>query len=77
MTRKVGILLAFLSVVGAAPAVAQEVGPGAGTAEVTFIPGGATFFTSKGQNPDFGNYTYGGAVTYNAATRTIPGSPPS
>jgi len=65
MTRKVGIMLAFLSVVGAAPAVAQEVGPGAGTAEVTFIPGGATFFTSKGQNPDFGNYTYGGAVAYN------------
>jgi hypothetical protein len=65
MSRTVGIWFAVLSVFAAAPAVAQEVGPGPGTAEVTIIPAGATFFTSKGQSPDFGNYTYGGALTYN------------
>jgi hypothetical protein len=32
---------------------------------MTVIPGGATFFTSKGSGPEFGNYTYGGALTYN------------
>lgn len=50
---------------GAAQAVAQEVVPGPGTLEVTVIPAGGTYFTSKGSNPDFGNYTYGGALTYN------------
>jgi hypothetical protein len=49
----------------AAPSFAQEVAPGPGRLEVTVIPAGGTFFTSKGTNPDFGNYTYGGALAVN------------
>jgi hypothetical protein len=44
--------------------MAQEIGPGTGALEVTAIPAGGTYFTSKGSSPDFGNYTYGGALTY-------------
>src|SRR4029077_1739841 len=33
--------------------------------EVTVIPGGGTFFTSKNGAPKFGDYTLGGAMTYN------------
>src|SRR5712691_2316976 len=65
MTRAIGIWFSALSVLAAVPASAQEVTPGPGTVEVTLIPGGGTFFTSKGQGPEFGNYTYGGALTYN------------
>ena len=66
MTRRIGSWIGALALVlTAAPSFAQEVAPGPGTLEVTVIPAGGTFFTSKGSNPDFGNYTYGGAVAVN------------
>jgi len=51
----------------AGPLYAQESAPGAGTTQVTIIPGGATFFTEgKHQSgPSFGNYNLGASVTYN------------
>ena len=65
MIRTIGIYVGAFLLMGAAQAVAQEVAPGPGTLEVTVIPAGGTYFTSQGSNPDFGNYTYGGALTYN------------
>lgn len=64
MIRRFGLWAAAL-VLSAAPAFAQEGAPGPGRVEVTAIPAGGTFFTSKGSNPDFGNYTYGGALAVN------------
>ena len=64
MTRAIGIVI-VATILSAVPAFAQEVAPGPGIVEVTLIPGGGTFFTSKGAGPEFGNYTYGGALTVN------------
>lgn len=62
------VLTAAAALFAGAPAYAQQEGaPGPGTAQVTIIPGGATFFT-EGKNssgPSFGNYTLGASVTYN------------
>ena len=65
MKRSFAILIATVAVLGAHSASAQDIEPGPGTLEVTVIPGGGTFFTSKNGAPTFGNYTYGGTVTYN------------
>lgn len=66
MKRGIGISLMALSLVaGASAAFAQQATFEPPTLEVTIIPGGGTFFTEKGSSPEFGNYTYGGAVTYN------------
>jgi len=65
MTRRIGVVLTALTVLGAGRAYAQEPTPGPGTVEVTVIPGGATFFTSGDKGPGFGSYNLGGAVTYN------------
>ncbi len=54
-----------LVLLAAAPAFAQDEGFTPPTVEVTLIPAGGTFFTAKGAGPEFGNYSYGGAVTYN------------
>ncbi len=62
MKHAIGISFTALSLFSAAPAFAQTEPP---AVEVTVIPAGGTFFTAKGSSPDFGNYTYGGAVTYN------------
>jgi hypothetical protein len=59
------IYISLAAALSAAPVAAQETSSGPGTLEVTVIPGGATYFTSKGSGPGFGNYTYGGALTYN------------
>ncbi len=64
MIRRIALVAGAL-VLSAASALAQEVAPGPGRVEVTVIPAGGTFFTSKGSNPDFGNYTYGGALAVN------------
>ena len=64
MSRAVAIM-SVVTLLAAVPALAQEAAPGPGTVEVTIIPGGATFFTSKGAGPEFGNYTYGGALAVN------------
>jgi outer membrane protein with beta-barrel domain len=68
MMRFKGLLVLTASLL-ALPALAraQDIAPGAGTTQVTIIPGGATFFT-EGKNqsgPNFGNYTLGASVTYN------------
>ena len=65
MIRTIGIYLGVFLLMGGAQAVAQEVTPGPGTLEVTVIPAGGTFYTSQGSSPKFGNFTYGGALTYN------------
>jgi len=66
MTRRIGSwIVAMALALTAAPSFAQEAAPGPGRLEVTVIPAGGTFFTSKGTNPDFGNYTYGGALAVN------------
>jgi hypothetical protein len=59
-------LTAVLSFAVAGSAYAQEgAAPGPGTLEVSAIPGGATFVTSKNGAPDFTNYDAGGALAYN------------
>jgi hypothetical protein len=64
MVRWGTILAIALSLVGTR-ANAQESGAGPGTAEVTLIPGGGVFFASSNAEASFGNYSLGGAVTYN------------
>ena len=65
MIRSAALLIAMLSIGGVNRLYAQETTPGPGTVEVTVIPGGATFFTSGDRGASFGNYTLGGALTYN------------
>jgi hypothetical protein len=65
MIRSTATLIAVLSLVGVNRLYAQETSPGPGTLEVTVIPGGATFFTGGDGGASFGNYTLGGALTYN------------
>jgi len=66
MTRRIGSWIAAIALaLTATPSFAQGVAPGPGRLEVTVIPAGTTFFTSQGANPDFGNYTYGGALAVN------------
>jgi len=52
-------------IVGAGRAQAQETTPGPGVVEVTIVPGGVGFVTSKNGEPSFGNYGFGFATTYN------------
>jgi opacity protein-like surface antigen len=66
MKRSFALVAASVAIISAHPATAQEIAPGPGTLEVTVIPGGGTFYASKNGAPTFGNYTYGGTVTYNA-----------
>jgi hypothetical protein len=60
-----GFVLALLGGVG--HAYAQEGPAGAGRAEITLIPVGGLFFTENkdASAPGFGNYQFGGGVTYN------------
>lgn len=63
MNRTIAICLTlFLS--SESPLLAQETVASPGSVEVMLTPAGGTFFTS-GSGPDFGNYTYGGALTIN------------
>ena len=70
MRRVIAGFIIGLSIVGAGRANAQEAAPGPGKAEVTVIPGGWTFFPSKGAGPGFGNYEVGATFGYNF-TRAI------
>jgi hypothetical protein len=65
MSRSTALLLAMVSIGGVHRVYAQETTPGAGTVDVTVIPGGATFFTSGNRGSSFGNYNLGGTLTYN------------
>jgi hypothetical protein len=61
------VFIALLVVASAGRTQAQEIGPGAGRVEVSIIPAGGVFFTENpdAQEPGFGNYDLGGAVTVN------------
>jgi hypothetical protein len=65
MFRRVSVLITAAAVIGCGHAYAQETSPGPGVVEVTVIPGGLGFFSSKNGAPSFGNYGFGTAVTYN------------
>ncbi len=67
MRQTLGVAIVGLAMLAAAPAVAQDVEESTAPPrlEVTLIPAGATIFQAKGDGPNFTNYTYGGAVTYN------------
>ena len=67
MTRFIAVLLVVGGVIGGSQAYAQEAGPGPGLVEVSIIPGGGLFFTENTdtQEPSFGNYDLGGALTVN------------
>jgi hypothetical protein len=65
MIRSTAVLMAALSIGGVTRAYAQETPAGPGTFEITVIPAGATYFTTGNNRPSFGNYTLGGALTYN------------
>jgi outer membrane protein with beta-barrel domain len=66
MSRKIAAFVVAATLIGAAGAHAQEAtsAPGPGVVEVTYMPVGAAFFTSKGNSPSFGNYGFGTAVTF-------------
>lgn len=64
MTRTIGTYVGAFLLMAATPAMAQETRPATGTLEVTAIPAGGTYFMSNGSRPDFGDYTYGGALAY-------------
>jgi opacity protein-like surface antigen len=65
MKRSLALVIAAVAIMGAHRASAQDIAPGPGKIEVTVIPAGGTFFTSKNNAPRFGDYTLGGTVTYN------------
>ncbi len=67
MTRWIAVLLFTAGVLGTGQAYAQENAPGPGVVEVTIIPGGGLFFTESTdtQEPSFGNYDLGAALTVN------------
>jgi hypothetical protein len=64
-TTAAAFVLATL--IGGAPAFAQEAANGPGAVEITIIPGGGTFFTESknADGPSFGNYDLGGSITLN------------
>jgi hypothetical protein len=67
MTRFIAALLVVAGAAGTNHAYAQESVPGPGVVEVSIIPGGGLFFTedTDTQEPSFGNYDLGGALTVN------------
>jgi hypothetical protein len=65
MKRWIAVPIAALLIVGATRAHAQETTPGPGVVEVTIIPAGVGYITSKSGSPSFGNYGFGFATTYN------------
>ena len=65
MSGKIAALVVSGILFAVAGAYAQESSPGPGVVEVTYMPAGAAFFTSKGNSPSFGNYGFGTAVTFN------------
>jgi Outer membrane protein beta-barrel domain len=67
MSRRIASLVVMGLTLGIGSAHAQEskVSSGPGLVEVTYMPVGAAFFTSKGDSPSFGNYGFGTSVTFN------------
>jgi hypothetical protein len=64
MSGKITALVVTGMLLSAGAAYAQEATPGPGPVEVTYMPAGAAFITSKGPSPSFGNYGFGTAVTF-------------
>jgi hypothetical protein len=62
--RVAALVLAGITFV-AGHAYAQDSNESSGLVEVTYMPAGAAFFTSKGDSPSFGNYGFGTAVAFN------------
>ena len=65
MFRRVLVLITAAAIIGCGDAYAQETSQGPGVVEVTVIPAGAAFISSKNGAPSFGNYGFGTAVTGN------------
>ncbi len=67
MKRLIVPVLVVASFLVTSSAFAQEGPAGPGRAEITLIPGGAVLFTENtdASAPSFGNYQFGGSVTYN------------
>ena len=65
MKQWIVLPIAAVLLIGADRAHAQEATPGPGVVEVTIVPAGVGFVTSKGDGPSFGNYGFGFATTYN------------
>jgi opacity protein-like surface antigen len=66
MSRRIASLVLIGITFGAGAAYAQESNQGTpGLVEVTYMPAGAAFFTSKDNSPSFGNYGFGTAVNFN------------
>src|SRR5262245_23412835 len=67
MSRRIAALVVMGITLGVGGAYAQDSasGPGPGFVEVTYMPVGAAYFTSKGNAPSFGNYGFGTAITFN------------
>jgi Outer membrane protein beta-barrel domain len=63
MSGRIAALVLVGTIVGVGSAYAQESAPGPGAVEVTYMPAGAAFFTSKGNAPSFGNYGFGTAAS--------------
>lgn len=64
MSRRIAVLFALAVMLGTGRAYAQEDSPGPGTVEVTYMPAGAAYVSSKGDSPSFGNYAFGSAVAF-------------
>jgi hypothetical protein len=62
MSRRITALVVLAMSCGAVSTYAQDSSAGPAPVEVTFMPAGAAYFTSKGSNPSFGNYGLGSAV---------------
>ena len=65
MRKWIAVPIAAVLLVAADRAYAQDATPGPGVVEVTIIPGGVGYITSKSGSPSFGNYGFGFATTYN------------
>ena len=65
MSSRIAMLVLSGTLAGVGIAFAQDSTPGAGVVEVTYMPAGAAFITSKGDAPSFGNYGFGTAVSFN------------
>ena len=64
MSGRIAAIVLIGMMLGVGGAAAQET-TGPGFVEVTYMPAGAAFFTSKGDAPSFGNYGFGTAATFN------------
>jgi opacity protein-like surface antigen len=65
MKRVLMVVMALASLFVPVRLFAQSMPADPGRVEVSLIPVGGTFFTAKTASPSFGNFTLGGAVTYN------------